>query len=100
MPPDKLARKGAIRAGGRSIGGIFQDRFTEARSLAQTNAARNNGFINALSKMLAHVRHYLCAEVGSTADHCHNDTTTLVPAFTPAIAHLLAEPNDFHRTPD
>jgi len=89
MPPDKLAREGAICAGGRSIGGIFQDRFAETGGLAQTHTARDDRLVNAFGKMLAHLRHYLCAEVGSAVEHCHNDTANLEPLVCAGIAHLF-----------
>jgi len=98
MPSDKLAREGAIRSGGRSIGIIFQDRFAKTGGLAQTYAARDDRLVNTLGKMLAHVRHHLCAEVGSTVEHCHNDTTNLKPVVRAGIAHLLDQPNNFHQT--
>jgi len=97
MPSDKLAREGAIRSGGRSIGIIFQDRFAKTGGLAQTYAARDDRLVNTLGKMLAHVRHHLCAEVGSTVEHRHNDTTNLKPVVRAGIAHLLDQPNNFHQ---
>src|SRR5437870_1049639 len=98
MPLDKLARESAIGAGGRSIWSIFQDRFAETGGLAQTHTARDDRLVNAFGKMLAHLRHYLCAEVGSTVEHRHNDTANLEPMVRARIAHLFDYSNNFHQT--
>src|SRR5207249_12049615 len=97
MPLDELARESTISLGGSSTRRIFQNRFAEARGLAQTYAARDDRLVNTLGKMLAHVRHHLCAEVGSTVEHCHNNTTNLKPVVRAGIAHLLDQPNNFHQ---
>src|SRR5439155_1198555 len=51
----------------------------------------NRGFATetAHAKMLAHFCHHLCAEVGSTVEHCHYNTTNLKPVVRAGIAHLL-----------
>jgi len=89
MALDELARQSSISLGGRSTWCIFKDRFAEAWRLAQAHAARDDRFVNAFGKMLAHLRHDLRAKVSSTVKHCHNNTANLEPAVRPGIAHLL-----------
>ena len=77
MALDELARQSAIRPGGSSARSIFQNRFSKARGLAQSHAARNYSFINAFAKMLTHVLNYLLAKIGPSIEHCHHDPAQL-----------------------
>src|SRR6266540_2453161 len=73
MALDELACEGAIGGCSRASGSVFQDRFAEARRFAQTNAARDDSFINALPEMLAHLRHHLLTKICPTVEHRHDN---------------------------
>src|SRR5439155_15137137 len=83
MPLDELARESTIRRGGRSIRIIFQNRFAEARGLAQTYAARDDRLINAFTKMLPHVGDHLLTKVCPSVKHRHDDSGQLETLVAP-----------------
>src|SRR4029434_4224927 len=95
MRLETFLRESAIGDRSRSIGSVLQDRFTEARRFTQTNAARDDGFINALPKMLAHLRHDLLTKVCPTVEHRHDNAAELESRVGAGIAHLLNHPDNF-----
>jgi hypothetical protein len=89
VPLEELARESAVGDRSRSIGSVLQDRFAEARRFTQTNAARDDSFINSLAKMFAHLRHDLLTKICPTVEHGHDNAAELESPVGARIPHLL-----------
>src|SRR6266513_4597107 len=97
MALEELAGERAIGIRASPIWVVFEDGFAEAWRLAQTNAARNNCFVNAFAKVLANLCHDLGTEPGATVEHRHDTTADLEAPICARTAHLLDQPHDFHQ---
>src|ERR1700730_5750316 len=95
---DKLTGERSISLGSSSAWSVFQDRFAKAWRFAQAHAARDHSLINALAKMLAHLRHNLPAKICSSVEHRHDNTVNFEMLVRPGVAHLLDHPHDFHQS--
>src|SRR5258708_40339334 len=68
---DEFAGERAIGRGADAAGVVLEDRFAEARRLAQAHRPRNHRTINALAKMLPYFVDDLFAKICSTVEHRH-----------------------------
>jgi len=98
VAPDELAGESSISLGSSSAWSVFQDRFAKAWRFAQAHAARDHSLINALAKMLAHLRHDLLAKICSSVEHRHDNTANFEMLVRSGVAHLLDQPHNFYQS--
>jgi len=98
VAPHEFAGESAIRLRRSSARRVLQNRFAKARRFTQSHAARDDSFVNAIGKMLAHVSDDLLAEVCSGIEHCHDDASQLEPLVRARTEYLLDYPHDFNQS--
>lgn len=77
---------------------VFDDAFAKAGSLAQADRAWNDGLIDRLGEVIAHVVDNLVGEIGPAVVHGHDDAFEEQVRIRSAVADLLGDADDIGET--